>query len=122
LGILFGLFTLGAQPFAADLIPSPWDHLLHLLVFAVLATAVGILTGQRGGRMVLLAVAGALLIGVLDEWHQVFLPGRHPGWDDLAMDALGSLSGASLLALARRRDVRTAGLASPADDEPVTPR
>ena len=103
LGILFGLFVLGAQPFAVNLIPSPWDKLAHLAVFAVLAYALGLLSGQRGGRMLLFAVAGALFIGALDEWHQMFLPGRHAGWDDLAADAIGSLLGAALLAFARQR-------------------
>jgi len=108
-GILFGLFVLGAQPFAVGLIPSPWDQLAHFAVFAVLACALGVLGGQRGGRMLLFAVAGALSIGALDEWHQMYLPGRHAGWDDLAMDAIGSLLGAALLALAQRRVARAAG-------------
>jgi hypothetical protein len=108
-GILFGLFVLGAQPFAVGLIPSPWDQPAHVAVFATLACALGLLSGQRGGRMLLLAVAGALLIGALDEWHQMFLPGRHAGWDDLAMDAIGGLSGAALLAFVQQRVARAAG-------------
>jgi len=108
-GILFGLFVLGAQPFAVKLIPSPWDHLAHVGAFAALACALGLLSGQRGARMLLFAVAGALLIGALDEWHQLFLPGRHAGWDDLAMDAIGSLLGAALLAFAQQRVARAAG-------------
>jgi VanZ family protein len=47
--------------------------------------------------MVLLAVGGALLVGVLDEWHQVILPGRQAGWDDLAADTVGGLIGALLV-------------------------
>lgn len=97
LGMLFGLFVLGAQPFAVNLVPSPLDKLAHVAAFAVLACAIGLLSGQRGRRMLLIAVAGALLIGVLDEWHQMFLPGRHAGPDDLAMDVIGSLLGAILL-------------------------
>jgi hypothetical protein len=34
----FQLFYLGAQPFAAGLIPVPWDKLAHLAVFAFLTT------------------------------------------------------------------------------------
>jgi len=108
-GILFGLFVFGAQPFAVNLIPSPWDQLAHVAVFAVLACALGLVSGQRGGRMLLFAVAGASFIGALDEWHQMFLPGRHAGWDDLAMDVIGSLLGAALLALAQQRLARAAG-------------
>ena len=97
LGILVGLFGLGAQPVAVGLIPVPWDKVAHAAVFAVLAVAIGLASGLRGWRMVLLAVLGALLVGVLDEWHQMFLPGRQAGWDDLAADVVGGLLGAWLV-------------------------
>lgn len=102
LGIVVGLYVLGAQPFAVGLIPAPWDKLAHAGVFAVLATAVGLASGLRGRRMVVVAVAGALLAGGLDEWHQFFLPGRQAGWDDLAADAAGAMLGAAFLAIKRR--------------------
>ena len=105
-GILLGLFALGAQPFAVRLMPSPWDQLAHVAIFAVLAFALGLLSDQRGGHMWLVAVAGSLLIGALDEWHQTYLPGRNAGWNDLAMDAVGSLAGATVLVLVRRRFAR----------------
>jgi len=102
LAILFGLFVLGAQPFAVGLIPVPWDKVAHAGVFAVLAVAIGLVSGLRGWRMVLLVVGGVLLVGVLDEWHQVFLPGRQAGWDDLAADAVGGLIGALLVSRTSR--------------------
>lgn len=97
LGILIGLFGLGAQPVAVGLVPVPWDKVAHAAVFAVLAAAVGVASGLRGWRMVMLAVIGALLVGALDEWHQMFLPGRQAGVDDLAADVLGGLLGAWLV-------------------------
>ena len=97
LAILFGLFVLGAQPFAVGLFPVPWDKLAHAGVFAVLAATIGLASGLRGWRMVLLAVGGALLVGVLDEWHQIYLPGRMATWDDLAADVVGGLLGAMAL-------------------------
>ena len=103
LGILFGLFVIGAQPIAVGLVPVPWDKVAHGSVFAVLAAAIGLGSGLRGWRMMLLAVGGAVLIGGLDEWHQVYLPGRQAGWDDLAADALGGLLGACLLAMLGRK-------------------
>ena len=57
----------------------------------------------QGTRMVVLAFAGALLVGVADELHQATLPGRQAGWDDLAADAIGALIGAALL---RWRQIR----------------
>jgi VanZ family protein len=81
------------------LLPVPWDKVAHALVFAVLAVTIGLASGLRGWRVVLLAAGAALLIGVLDEWHQVFLPGRQAGLDDLAADVVGGLAGALLLRL-----------------------
>lgn len=93
LGIVFGLFVGGAQPVAVGLFPAPWDKVAHGSLFAVLAAALGQASGLRGWRMLVLAVAGALVVGILDEWHQVFLPGRKAGWDDLLADVVGGLLG-----------------------------
>jgi VanZ family protein len=37
------------------------------------------------------------LIGLFDEWHQMYLPGRKAGWDDFVADVTGSLIGIALL-------------------------
>jgi hypothetical protein len=95
--LVAGLLIGGAQPFAVNLIPAPWDKLAHGVVFALLSAALGRATGARGMRMLLPALAGATLIGALDELHQTLLPGRQAGWDDLAADALGALAGAGAL-------------------------
>lgn len=94
LGLLIG----GSQPVAVGLFAAPYDKLVHALVFAVLAAAMGYASGWRGWRMVLLAFGGALAVGVLDEWHQMALPGRSAGWDDLAADAVGAALGAWIAA------------------------
>jgi hypothetical protein len=92
-----GLYTLGAQPFAVGLFPAPWDKLAHTSVFALIALATGVASGTTGWRRTLWCVAGAVVLGMLDEWHQAYLPGREAGWDDLAADALGGLLGAAML-------------------------
>ena len=102
LAIVLGLFVLGAQPLAVGLVPVPWDKVAHASVFAALAGVIGLASGLRGWRMIVLAAFGALLVGVLDEWHQVFLPGRQAGWDDLAADAVGGFIGGMLLAVVFR--------------------
>lgn len=102
LAVPAGLWFGGAQPVAVGLVPSPWDKLAHAAVFAVLAVAIACASGLRGGRMAWFAFAGALLVGVADEWHQASLPGRLAGWDDLAADALGALAGALLAKESRR--------------------
>ena len=112
LGLLFlGLLWGGAAPVAVGLFKAPWDKLAHLSVFAVIGMAFGVCTDARGWRMVLWVVAAAVAVGAIDELHQLALPGRDAGWDDLAADALGGLLGAGLLnGLYRWLDER-AGLA-----------
>jgi uncharacterized protein YfiM (DUF2279 family) len=102
IGLPIGLFVGGAQPIAVGLIPVPWDKLAHAAVFAVLAAAMGYATGMRGWPMLLAGFGYALGIGALDEWHQMYLPGRSAGLDDLAADGAGAALGATAL-LARER-------------------
>ena len=96
------LFIGGAQPFAVNLIPAPWDKFAHIALFALISAAIGLASGRSSVRMVLLAVVGALLLCLLDEWPQGFLPGRNAGLDDLAADLLGAVAGALALALCQR--------------------
>lgn len=104
------LYVGGAQPVAVGLFPAPWDKLAHLLTFSVVGMAAGLASGMRGWRMALCCVGGALLVGGMDEIHQMFLPGRSASWSDLAADAAGGLLGAAALAvfnrIARRRLAR----------------
>jgi len=96
------LYVGGAQPVAVGLFPAPWDKLAHLLTFAVVGMAAGVAGGMRGWRMAMCCLAGALLVGGMDELHQVFLPGRSASWADLAADAAGGLLGAAALAALHR--------------------
>lgn len=97
IGLPLGLFYGGAQPIAVGLIPEPWDKLAHAAVFAVLAASVGYASGWRGRPVWWLAFTVALSVGAIDEFHQMTLPGRAAGWDDLAFDALGAVAGATAL-------------------------
>lgn len=96
------LYVGGAQPVAVGLFPAPWDKLAHLLTFAVVGMAAGLACGMRGWRMALCCLSGALLVGGMDELHQMFLPGRSASWADLAADAAGGLLGAAALAVLDR--------------------
>ena len=101
-GLPLGLFIGGAQPVAVGLVPPPWDKLVHALVFAVLAAAIGYASGLCGKAMLAAAFCGAMAVGAIDEWHQMYLPGRSAGWDDLAADAVGSAVGTVLLCRSKR--------------------
>ena len=102
IAVPMGLLVGGAQPVAVGLFTPPWDKLVHACVFALLAGAMGYASGLRGARMVLAGFCAAMAVGVADEWHQIFLPGRSAGLDDLAADAIGAAAGAIAL-LARER-------------------
>ena len=91
------LFVLGAQPFAVGLFLPPWDKLAHMATFTVIGAAAGVGSNARGRLMVACCVAGALALGVMDELHQAYLPGRSASWADLAADAVGGLAGAAAL-------------------------
>jgi hypothetical protein len=103
LGITVSLFVGGAHPVAVNLIPTPWDKLVHGVIFALLAWAIGIGSGLSKWHRLILAFFGSMLIGILDEWHQMYLPGRQAGWPDLAADAVGSIIGTALLAIGHMR-------------------
>jgi hypothetical protein len=92
-----GLYVLGAQAFAVGLFPSPWDKLAHVVTFAGMGGAFGLATGKRGWSGAFCCIAGALLIGIMDEWHQAYLPGRTASWSDLMADAAGGALAAAAL-------------------------
>jgi VanZ family protein len=104
---LLSLFIWGGnQPEAAGLIPPPWDKLVHLAWFAVLA---GLLHAGLGLRRGLWVAAFCVGVGLWDEWRQLSLPGRSAGWDDLLFDAAGIALGVMLAGWVGRRVVRGFG-------------
>jgi VanZ family protein len=85
-------------------LPSPEDPLVDLLfkktahftAYAILALLMW--RALPSGRWVwALAWLVAVLYAGSDEWHQSFVPGRHPSPWDVVIDASGALAG--LLAL-----------------------
>lgn len=101
LAILFGIFVLGSHPAAGHLFLPPWDKLAHVVLFAVIAATIATAWPRLHWVSVL---AIGLLIGFADEIHQIFVPERHPGWDDGLADLAGLALG--LLLIARHRQKR----------------
>lgn len=94
------IFFLSSQP----QLPSPPDPLAdlifkkgaHFTVYAVLAVL--LLRALPPGRWVWsVAWALAVLYAASDEWHQSFVPGRHPQPTDVLIDAAGATAGLLLL-------------------------
>lgn len=99
--VLVGLFVwAGGQPVAAGLVPPPWDKLVHLAWFAVLAGLLHFAAGLRWGSLV---AALCVSLGLWDEWRQLSLAGRAAGWDDLLFDVLGVGAGMALAVWGGRR-------------------
>ncbi len=94
------LFWLGAKPIAVGLFPAPLDKVAHFATFGLLASMLW-LSILRGRPFLVIALVS--FVGAADEFHQVFLPGRSAGLDDLAADIFAALVITSLLEYARRR-------------------
>jgi VanZ family protein len=93
-GYIAGLFVGGAQPVAVGLFPSPWDKLAHVTAFGAMAVLLEL--ALRPAQWLLVVFPSA--VSVLDELHQIFLPGRHAS----GADWLAATAGAVLALLVLR--------------------
>lgn len=82
------MFYLGAQPFAAGLFLSPWDKLAHFLTYGTLTALLRI---GIGGEQPWLLVVFIGIIGSLDEWRQISIPGRAAELADLVTDVIAAV-------------------------------
>jgi VanZ family protein len=79
------------------------DWLMHGLEYAGLAALLfraQVRTGRRGPKSLLAALAGCAAFGLIDEYHQSFVPGRDASLRDALADTTGAalaLIGASLI-------------------------
>ncbi len=92
-----GLYFGGALPAAVDLFKPPWDLLVHATVFAFIGAMCGLASAAHGWRLLIFCMFGALIVGAIDELHQLQLPGRSADWNDLSADGVGGLLGGLLL-------------------------
>jgi len=93
------IFYLSSQPSieTPSLFPGQ-DKLFHLMAFGILGLlTMGALQASHGGyptRQVWLVALAVMLYGILDEFHQYFVPGRSADVYDVLADAIGGLLGA----------------------------
>lgn len=76
------------------------DYFAHAVGYSGLGAL--IMRALAGGRLsamswrwVLVATLLGGLYGVSDEFHQSFVPNRHPSLSDIAADTIGALAGAT---------------------------
>jgi VanZ family protein len=99
LGYMAGMYAFSAIP-GSTLARLGWSYaffdFLHVPLYAGLAVvALGALEGPPFARIgVALCVCAAFAF--LDEFHQIYVPGRVFSWSDLGNDALGILLGITL--------------------------
>jgi VanZ family protein len=95
LGVVGGLFLLSHQ--SGEQLPLPdiaqFDKLLHVIAYTVLGGAYLFALPpfwlQRSRWLAATVVLFCLLHGVVDEYHQSFIPGRMVSGADLLADTLG---------------------------------
>jgi len=108
LPILFGVAVIVlTSQFALVPAPPSWaeknvevDTVAHLLLYFFLGLLVAryVSTSFNAGAVGVLVLAAGVctLIGVLDEFHQSYVPGRSAEMRDVAADIAGSLAGAAV--------------------------
>ena len=91
------IFFLSAQPKLPNVMPPGLpqfqDVIGHFTVYAVLAALLWWALRGTGVRHPLLwALAATVLYSLTDEFHQSFVPNRHPDVFDLATDLAGAVT------------------------------
>ena len=96
------IFCLSAQSRLPNVMPHEWpqiqDVIGHLTVYTVLAGL--LLWALRGAgirRPFLWALVVTVLYSFTDEFHQGFVPNRHPDVFDLATDFVGAVTALLIL-------------------------
>ena len=71
-----------------------FELVIAVCVIAVLGVAMCLAIGLRGLARMWFGFFCTLLVGIVDEWHQIYLPGRTSSFGDVAADAVGAALGA----------------------------
>ncbi len=94
------IFFMSNQPSAALPVYGPWDWLAkkggHFLAYALLA-ALAFRAAREGKRPYLFAFLVAFAYAVGDEFHQLFVDGRHGTAVDVMIDSLGAFTALLLI-------------------------
>jgi VanZ family protein len=80
------------------------DKVVHAAMYAALGVLVARAIAQEGRRIFVVPLAVIALLAALDEWHQLWIPGRSADARDWMADVAGAAAGLtfSYMALSRR--------------------
>jgi VanZ family protein len=107
IGLIFYLSNQPRLPSVPGMWPGLQDIVGHFVVYGVLAVLLRWALAGAGVRSPdRWAFILAVLYGVSDEFHQSFIPHRHPDIFDVMTDAAGALFALAMLSLFRRRTKR----------------
>lgn len=98
--LLSAVFIGGHHPSSGRLFPPPWDKVVHFSFYGTLTFFVGIALPKIRLPIIWLII---ISIGIADEIHQIFVPGRHAEFSDLGADAIGALTALAILPILRRK-------------------
>jgi VanZ family protein len=91
--LYLGIFLISSVPGSALPAKIP-DVIPHFCEYAILAFFfIRIFNHPVNVKTMAIGLAWLILLGLLDELHQVFVPGRFFTLEDLLYDTFGSLSG-----------------------------
>jgi hypothetical protein len=77
------------QKFTPLMVSFDWGHFVAYFILAcTVYFGLGPRFGHWKGRLLVILVC--VLYGLTDEYHQSFVPNRHPDWIDLRNDAIGA--------------------------------
>lgn len=82
------LFLGAEEAGKTHLFPAPWDKLAHFLYYGTMAVLLSHGIGRRWFWLPLVLVP---LVAALDEWHQLYTPGRDASVFDWLADGLGTV-------------------------------
>lgn len=86
--LILMIFVGGTEPVAIELFPPPLDKIVHSLVYGLMLL-LAILAFPNTRKPILFI--STIMVGTLDEIHQIYLPGRSAGLDDLSADIFGCI-------------------------------
>jgi VanZ family protein len=89
IAVALQLCALPEPGFAERIVEATWDKAVHATVYGGIAFLLWV---GFAGRGTLLIWALVVLVGTIDETHQIFVPGRDPDLHDLYADALGAMA------------------------------
>lgn len=97
--LIAALFIGGHQPASGHLFVAPWDKAVHFAFYGILTLLISLAFPSLSLVIVFMI---SMSLGCLDEFHQIFVPNRHPGIDDLVADLAGVLVAVFLVPILRK--------------------